>query len=179
MIIQFNIDNKKANLISSISIIYFAVIRNLIEVNFIFLNNDKFVVAAIFSLIVFFTQLEYFKNNIKDYINTTMRLAFCYLSSLLLVMIVFNSIEIYSMFSSIKDDKKSIRLPLVQIKGMVGREYASFEYHGHTISRKIDGELIAEIDRKGIDNYCADIVYYKGLFGFYILDELVISQCNN
>lgn len=179
MTLQFKIDNKKANLISSISIIYFAVIRNLVEVNFLFLNNDKFVIAAILSLLVFFTQLAYLKNNIKDYILVTMRLVFCYLSSLLIVMVVFNSIEIYSMLNSKEDDKQSIHAPIVQVKGMVGRKYASVEYHGHTISRKVEGKLIAEIESQGVDNFCADIIYYKGLFGFYIIDDFVITRCNN
>jgi hypothetical protein len=177
--LQFKINDKNANVISAVSVIYFATVRNLVEINLLFLNNNKFIISGVFSILILLTQINYFVINYKDYVLVSLRLVFCYLFSLLFIMIIYNSLELYSIYNSSNYQKIKIQAPIVQIKGMVSRRYGSFEYKNKTISHKIEGKLEGEIEKNGLSNYCAYITYHKGLFDFYIIDEFKINYCKH
>ena len=175
--LQIKITDKVANVISSISIIYFVTIRNLIECNLLFLNDNKFLISLFFSFLVLVTQLHYFISNFRNYILVAWRLLFCYSLSLFVVVVCFNCLELYSIYNSSNNKKIEFKASLVQIKGMVGRRYGSFEFNNKTISHKIDGKLVGEIEKNGLSNYCAFITCHKGLFDLHIIDEFKINYC--
>jgi hypothetical protein len=117
-------------IISGFTFLYYCSIRWVIDNLFLCIDVwQPFIYSIKLFPIILFFQINQFIGEIKNLKSIIIRLVFSYFFSFLCILMIINSMQLYSYFVSKKTNVQDYKIPIIEIEGLNGRKRVHFYFN--------------------------------------------------